>query len=198
MAAADFIVPLLKVALERCSRIEVVNRPSLVDLGGAVLACNHTGWADGLAVAYAVYPRRLYFMSKDELFDAHVLGWILEQLGGFPISRERPLPGSIKTAKGLLVRGELVLIYPAGTRGNKEIAFKRGAVTLALMAGVPIVHILYVGPGKIRPLHFLRRPIVRVIFGKPIPAIREARRRDVIYAISGKLKAEISKLGTIG
>ena len=64
------ISPGLRVLFERAGKPEVVNRPDFLrfDGTGAVIACNHVGWAYSLWMAYAVYPRQLRYMSKQELF----------------------------------------------------------------------------------------------------------------------------------
>jgi len=51
------ISPGLKVLFERVGKPEVINRPDFFrfDGTGAVIACNHVGWADSLWMAYAVY-----------------------------------------------------------------------------------------------------------------------------------------------
>jgi|SRR5690349_13023932 len=74
------ISPGLKVLFERVGRPEVINKPELFHVGGAgaVIACNHVGWADSLWMAYAVYPRQLRHMSKQELFDFTLSRWVLE------------------------------------------------------------------------------------------------------------------------
>jgi 1-acyl-sn-glycerol-3-phosphate acyltransferase len=66
------ISPGLKVLFERVGKAEVINRPDFFRFGGtgAVIACNHVGWADSLWMAYAVYPRQLRYMSKQ----GHIAG----------------------------------------------------------------------------------------------------------------------------
>jgi len=70
MNVLTVVSPGLKVLFERVGKPEVINRPDFFRLGGtgAVIACNHVGWADSLWLAYAVYPRQLRYMSKQELF----------------------------------------------------------------------------------------------------------------------------------
>ena len=64
------ISPGFKVLLERIGKPDVINRPEYLQFSrsGAVIVCNHVGWADSLWMAYAVYPRQLHYMSKEELF----------------------------------------------------------------------------------------------------------------------------------
>ena len=80
MNVLSAISPGLKVLFERVGKPEVINRPELFRSGGvgAVIACNHVGWADSLWMAYAVYPRQLRYMSKEELFNSTLSRWGLE------------------------------------------------------------------------------------------------------------------------
>src|SRR6266481_298572 len=141
MNVLTIVSPGLKVLFERVGKSEVINRPEVLRLSGtaAVIACNHVGWVDSLWVAYAVYPRQLRYMSKQELFNSRVAKWILEQGGSFAVDREVPSRDSIKTALDLLKNGEILLIFPSGTRSDQSISFKRGAAMVALHAGVPTV-----------------------------------------------------------
>src|SRR5712671_6627498 len=135
------ISPGLKVLFERVGKPEVINRPDFFrfDGTGAVIACNHVGWADSLWMAYAVYPRQLRYMSKQELFGSTLSRWVLEHGGSVPIDRSDPSPISIKTAVDILKHGEILLMFPSGTRSEENVAFKRGAATVALHARVPLV-----------------------------------------------------------
>jgi len=164
------ISPGLKVLFERVGKPQVFNQPEFLRFGrtGAVIACNHVGWSDSLWMAYAVYPRQLRYMSKQELFGSMLSRWILEHGGSVPIDRADPSLSSIKTAVDILRRGEIILIFPSGTRSEEDIVFKRGAATIALHARVPIVPAFFQGPSQIQVAHFLRRPTIQVTFGLPI------------------------------
>ena len=147
MNVLGVISPGLKAIFERFGKPEVINRPNLIRFGGtgAVIACNHVGWADSLWMAYAVYPRQLRYMSKEELFGSTLSRWVLTHGGSVPVDRADPSPSSIKTAVDILQRGEIILIFPSGTRSEENIAFKRGAATIALHARVPLC-LLYTSP----------------------------------------------------
>jgi 1-acyl-sn-glycerol-3-phosphate acyltransferase len=121
-------------------------------------------------MAYAVYPRQLRCMSKEELFGSPLARWILHHGGSVPIDRTNPSLSSIKTAIDILQNGEIILIFPTGTRkAANATAFKRGAATVALHAGVPLVPAFYEGPKNMRMGHIMHRPRIRVTFGAPIP-----------------------------
>jgi 1-acyl-sn-glycerol-3-phosphate acyltransferase len=93
------ISPGLKVLFERVGKPEIVNRPDLFRSGGAgaVIACNHVGWADSLWLAYAVHPRQLRYMSKKELFGPTLSRWVLTHGGSLPIDRADLSPSWSRT-----------------------------------------------------------------------------------------------------
>jgi 1-acyl-sn-glycerol-3-phosphate acyltransferase len=93
----------------------------------------------------------------------------LEHGGSVSIDRADPSPSSIKTAVDILRRGEILLVFPSGTRSAENIAFKRGAATIALHARVPLVPAFFQGPEQMQVTHFVNRPLIRVTFGSPIP-----------------------------
>ena len=196
MNVLSVISPGLKVLFERVGKPEVINRPELFRLGGtgAVIACNHVGWADSLWLAYAVYPRQLRFMSKQELFSSMLSRWILVQGGSVPIDRTDPSPSSIKTAVDILQNGEIILIFPSGTRSEENIAFKRGAATIALHAGVPLVPAFFQGPRQIQAAHLLRRPTIEVTFGSPIPTAGLPFGKGTTINLTRQLRAAIGEL----
>jgi 1-acyl-sn-glycerol-3-phosphate acyltransferase len=190
------ISPGLKILFERVGRPEVVNRPEFLRCGGtgAVIACNHVGWADSLWVAYAVYPRQLRYMSKQELFGSTLSRWVLEHGGSVPIDRADPSPSSIKTAVDILHQGEIILIFPSGTRSEENISFKRGAATIALRARVPLVPAFFQGPKQVKVAHLLHRPSIQVTFGSPIPTAGLPLGKATTINLTRQLQAAIGEL----
>ncbi len=192
LAAAS---PVIKRLFERLGKPEIRNCPELLRPGGsgAVIVCNHAGWADGLWLSYAVYPRQLRHISKYELFASPIAKWMLVQGGSIPINRGDPSPSSIKSAVNLLQNGELLLIFPAGTRRENAV-FKRGAATIALHAQVPIVPALYEGPRQMHVAHLLGRPSIRVTFGTPIPTDGLSTEKSTAAVLTERLQASIAGL----
>ncbi len=133
---------------------------------GYVVACTHTGWVDILWLGAAMLPRQVNYMAKKELFENKFLEWLLYKLKAFPVDRENPGPSAIKTPRKLIREGEVVGIFPSGTRTTEEAPLKRGAVTIAAYAKAPIVPAAYVGPNNFKEIFRFQRP--RLIFGDPI------------------------------
>jgi len=196
MNVLTVISPGLKVLFERIGKPEVVNRPDFFRFGeaGAVIACNHVGWADSLWMAYAVYPRQLRYMSKQELFGPMLSRWVLQHGGSVPIDRADPSPSSIKTAVEILRHGEIILMFPSGTRSEETIAFKRGAATIALHARVPLVPAFFQGPKQMQVAHLLHRPVIRVTFGSPIPTAELPFGKGATIDLTRQLQAAIGEL----
>lgn len=188
--------PTLKVIFERIGKPEVLNPPDFLRLSGtgAVIACNHVGWADSLWMAYAMYPRQLRHMSKQELFGSALSRWVLKHGGSVPIDRADPSPSSIKNAVGILQHGEIILIFPSGTRSEESIAFKRGAATIALHARVPLVPAFFQGPKQMQVAHLFHRPLIRVIFGSPIPTAELPLGKGTTIELTQQLQAAIGEL----
>ena len=198
MNLLTIISPGLKILFERVGKPEVVNRPAELRPGGsgAVIACNHIGWADSLWVAYAVYPRQLRYLSKQELFNSRVARWVLQHGGSFPVDRDAPSVESIKTAVALLKNGGILLIFPSGTRSAGNVAFKRGAATVALHARVPLVPAYYQGPKHMQVGHLMNRPRIKVTFGASICTTGLPVGKGTAIYLTKQLEVAIERLET--
>ena len=196
MSLLTVLSPGLRILFDRVGKPEIIHRPPALQLGGAgaVIACNHVGWADSLWMAYAVYPRQLRYMSKEELFGSPLARWVLQQGGSIPIDRTDPSPSSIKTAVDILQNGEIILIFPSGTRKTENAAFKRGAATVALHARVPLVPAFYEGPKHMQMGHVVHRPRIRITFGAPIPTTELSLAKATTLALTHQLEDAMTKL----
>jgi 1-acyl-sn-glycerol-3-phosphate acyltransferase len=196
MSLLTVLSPGLRILFDRVGKPQIICRPPALELGGtgAVIACNHVGWADSLWMAYAVYPRQLRYMSKSELFGSTLFRWVLQQGGSIPIDRADPSPSSIKTAVEILQNGEIILIFPSGTRRAENALFKRGAATVALHARVPLIPAFYEGPQHMQIGHVMHRPHIRVTFGPPIPTAELPIDKATTLALTRQVEIAIAKL----
>jgi 1-acyl-sn-glycerol-3-phosphate acyltransferase len=117
-------------------------------------------------LAFGVWPIPIYYMAKQELFLLKPLKILLLKVNAFPVNRDNPGPSSLKIPLKLLRDGKVVGIFPTGTRNDEQTALKRGAVTIAMKANVPILPAIYQGPKTVKEL--LRRKKVMVRFGDMI------------------------------
>ena len=141
--------------------------------GGFVLSANHMSNLDPWPLGLPLYPeRQLRFMAKSEMYKPP-LKWILEPAGAFPVRRGMGDEDAMRRAIELARAGEVVAIFPEGTRRNKgrikkAITKKRarphaGAARVALLAGVPLVPAAIGGTESL-----LKLGPLRVAYGPPI------------------------------
>ncbi|GER67720.1 1-acyl-sn-glycerol-3-phosphate acyltransferase [Weizmannia acidilactici] len=131
-----------------------------------VVVCTHRSWLDIIFLALALWPYEIHYMAKQELFSKKWVKWLLTKLHAFPVNRENPGPSSLKIPMKILKEGEIVGIFPSGTRSSEHVSLKRGAVTIALKANVPLVPAVYKGPKTFKEV--LKRKPKLVRFGSPI------------------------------
>ena len=138
--------------------------------GGIVLASNHVSNFDPWPLGYPLWPkRRMRWMGKSELFN-RILGPILRRGGAFPVRRGMNDREAIQRAIELVHAGDIVVMFPEGTRRRKGLRKKfrphahSGAARIAIVAGVPLV------PAAVRGTDRLSRlgPL-RVAYGEPVP-----------------------------
>lgn len=181
-------------AVFRTRRLGVGNVPA----GGAILAGNHVSYLDP-ALLWCVAPRPTHFMAKIELWQIPWLGWVLDQFWAFPVNRAAADRESITTATNLLTAGELVGMFPEGTRrrdGDDELGEAHGGVAfIAIRASVPVVPVGIAGtaqawpPGKKLP-RFVR---VTISYGEPVhPDSFEGSRKDKVAAMTREIMSRIA------
>ena len=137
--------------------------------GGCVLACNHVSSFDPWPLGLPLWPCRfLRFMAKSELY-WFPLNKIADGAGAFPVRRGQRDTVAIETAVRLAREGNVVAMFPEGTRRAKglvkrfEARPRTGAARIALEAGVPLVPAAVKGTDKL-----LRLGPLRVAYGAPV------------------------------
>jgi 1-acyl-sn-glycerol-3-phosphate acyltransferase len=137
--------------------------------GGFVLAANHTSNFDPWPLGIPLLPQRqLRFMAKAELFNP-VLAPILRAGGAFKVRRGEGDFEAMRTAVELVREGEIVVMFPEGTRQRKGLVKKHqarphtGAARIALTAGAPLVPAAIGGTDRL-----LRLGPLRVAYGPPL------------------------------
>ncbi|WP_391209386.1 lysophospholipid acyltransferase family protein [Psychrobacillus sp. L4] len=160
-----FTLTVAKILVHIFGKIEVKNKHLLPEDEGYIVTCTHRGWLEILILGICV-PKPIHFMAKKELFDNKLIGYFLRKINAFPVDRENPSPSSIKQPVKLLRSGEIVGIFPSGTRTAEDVPLKRGAVTISNLSKVPIVPALYVGPRTFKELRRMKK--ATITFGEPI------------------------------
>ena len=120
--------------------------------GVCLFVANHTSTADAPAVVGAI-PRRIAILLKESLFRWPIAGQAFTLAQFIPVNRgsHESAISSVEKATEPLRGGQSFLIYPEGTRSpdGRLQEFKKGAVVMAIKAGVPIVPIACSGAQRV-------------------------------------------------
>ena len=164
--------------------------------GGFVLAPNHVSNLDPWPLGMPLWPKRqLNWMAKSELYKP-VIGTLISWGGAFPVRRGERDEAAIETAVERVNDGEVVVIFPEGTRQEKglikrhEARPRTGAARVALRAGAPLVPAAIGGTDRL-----LRLGPLSVAYGPPVDlAGLEGDERDAAREATTRLMTDIDKL----
>jgi 1-acyl-sn-glycerol-3-phosphate acyltransferase len=151
-------------------RLQRLGREHIPAEGPVILAANHRSFFDPFVVG-TMTRRPIYYVAKKELFGySRVLSWVLNALGAFPVDRGASDQETIETSRQILNRGDILLMFPEGTRTRPGALGKpkRGVGRLALESGAPVVPIAIIGTEDIRRGWRIRPRKVRVRAGRPL------------------------------
>lgn len=162
--------PLGSVLMRTAWRVTVRGRENVPASGPVILAGNHTSILDG-PLLFSLTGRAVYALTKEEMF-AGALGPGLRWAGQIPVDRYSCDPAAVKASLVVLERGDVLAIYPEGTRGSGTFeTVKPGAAYLALCTGAVIVPVATLGArdeSHSRGSAVPPRTRIDVVFGPPI------------------------------
>lgn len=160
------LVPLLRLWF----RVSITGAENIPAQGGAVVVPNHKSFLDSFFIALAT-KRHVRFMGKSELFEG-MWGRPFVALGVFPVRRGTSDEEALDTARTILRQGELLALFPEGTRVREPESLgapKRGAARLAIEAGAPMIPAAITGTDHIWLGPIPKPKRVQIAFAPPIP-----------------------------
>lgn len=141
-----FVKFLVRCFMRIFFRLKIYNMEKFPTEGAAIVAMNHrSNWDAPLCAS--IFPRKLRFMAKQELFKNALLGGLLKWAGGFPVARGTADVGAIKTAMKLLKSGECLAMFPEGRRvkEGEPHEVKSGVAMIAEKTSAPVIPIAIKG-----------------------------------------------------
>lgn len=195
--------PLLKTVF----RPWVAGAENVPKTGAVIIASNHLSVIDSVFLPL-VMDRRIYFLAKSDYFVGKTFsGWLVKHFllgtGMLPIDRSggKASEASLNTGLGVLAKGDVLGIYPEGTRSPDARLYRgrTGVARMILEAHVPVVPVAMIDTEKVMPIGS-KLPKVRrigIVFGEPLDFSRfEGLEGDrfILRSITDEIMYELSRL----
>ncbi|MEU1797944.1 lysophospholipid acyltransferase family protein [Streptomyces californicus] len=175
--------------------------------GAAIVAGNHLSFSDHFLMP-AILKRRITFLAKAEYFTGpgvkgRLTAFFFRSAGQIPVDRSGKDAGqaAIREGLGVLAKGELLGIYPEGTRSHDGRLYKGkvGVAVMAITAGVPVIPCAMLGTFEIQPpgqkIPKIKQVAIR--FGEPLDFSRYAgmeNQKAAIRAVTDEIMYAILEL----
>ncbi len=189
--------PLFWLIAHIFGRFRVAGRQHVPLTGPVLIVANHLSWYDPVVLGI-IFPRRLWFMAKIEIFHLPVIGFLTRLTGQIPVHRGESDRAALEKALTYLRAGRAVTIFPEGTVAYHErlLQAHTGAAMLALRSGVPILPVAHTGT---RHILFGRRgwwPRVDVQIGEPyIPQLpKGVSRKAALRMVTEDIMLRIARM----
>lgn len=141
-------------------RLRGINLDNIPKDGPVIICCNHLSNMDPPLLGTPL-SRQVHYMAKEELFAIPGFGWLIRQYGAFPVKRGGVSKESIRLALRILEEGNLIGIFPEGSRKNRGGAGKKGAASLAIKSGATVIPAAIIG-------NYVPFRRMSVVYGKPL------------------------------
>jgi 1-acyl-sn-glycerol-3-phosphate acyltransferase len=189
-------------------RIEVEGSEHVDRKTSYVVTSNHLSNID-VMVCFLAIPVPIRYLAKKELFSVPILAQAMRAIGIVEVDRHHTQSSGIldsvnRQSQTVIERGHSLIIYPEGTRSRDgELnPFKKGAFTMAIQTGMPVLPVTIHGSHRIwTPLTpWIRSGTVRVVIDRSIPTSGMDRSdaealRDEVYRQSAARIREMRSTG---
>nr|WP_240977529.1 lysophospholipid acyltransferase family protein [Knoellia sp. DB2414S] len=195
--------PILKLLF----RPWVEGEENIPDEGAAIFASNHLSFSDSIFLPLVV-PRRMTFLAKSDYFDGRgikgrLTAAFFKGVGQLPVDRSggKASDAALRSGLKVLRRGELLGIYPEGTRSPDGRLYRgrTGVARMALEGKVKVLPVAMIGTDKAQPTGKKLPKVMRigVKIGKPLDFSRYEGMEDdrfVLRSITDEIMYELMLL----
>lgn len=137
-----FVRRIVKVILRTAYKIayRVKKTGNIPEDGAYIICCNHINYLDAAAIVL-FNKRKVNFVAKEDLFTHRILFWLGHLFDAIPIKRNMQDIEAMKRCLKILKSGELLGIFPEGTRHgmDKNMKAKNGAAFMAIKGKVKVI-----------------------------------------------------------
>ena len=185
-----FVRKLVKIVLNFAYRIafRVKISGKVPDEGAYILCCNHINYLDAAAIVL-FNKRKVNFVAKEDLFTHGILMWLGHLFDAIPIKRDMQDIEAMKRCLKVLKNGELLGIFPEGTRKGmeKNMKAKNGAAFMAIKSNVKVIPI---------GIHGTFKPFSKVYvnYGDPIDLSEHKGQKEKLDEATEKIMQAIVML----
>lgn len=128
-----FITPIAKLLVAFKYKLKYEGKENLPKKGGYIVSCNHITSFDPLLLAINS-GRAIHFMAKYETFEKPFTRFFLTHMNAFPVKRGSSDKSAIEYAINLIRHGEVIGIFPEGTRNKDASEPQKAKSGVALIA----------------------------------------------------------------
>ena len=182
-----------RLTLKGCSNIP--------ESGGLLVMANHISALDSWLVGHVLFPRRVFFPAKSELFRGGITRIFFSLMGAFPVTRGRHNERTMRKITEISHNGT-ILMHPEGTRSmdGKVRKGMRGIGKIIYESKVPVLPVYHGGVQNVLPKgaffpHFGKE--IEIIVGEPMDFSefrKEEASKEVYTEISDILMDKIREL----
>ncbi len=170
--------------------------------GGCIIACSHQSFLDPIIVGFSS-ARAVNYLARSTLFGNKLFAALIRSYGAMELERDEADVKALKKCVQRLRRGEIVLLFPEGTRTRTgEVGpLKPGVFLMSARAGVPVVPAAVDGSLASWPRgRLLPRPApIRMAYGEPIyPGKGGASYRQMAVQLRLRMKELQARIKNVG